>query len=420
MAPMRKAVVTFTLLTAAAVQAQRADTVVRTASRPVHAGVATLEKEITIGVADGDEHYMLGAIADVAVGPTGNIYVWDRSVPAIRMYDRSGKYLKTIGKKGSGPGEYQAGAAIAVARNGNLLMWDPGNARINVYTSQGDVVTTWPTRSGGSGSAMGRGLLTIDTAGTLYLRGVFVGREAGKPTVIRTGWIRLRPDGSFRDTLFTPPSTESKGLTADNGKGQFSNRAVPFMPRQLAELSPLGYLVTGMNDRIALDVHEPGKPIVSIRRTIPLRPVSSRERDSARAEMTAHMRSLTPNWSWNGPEIPRTKPAYEFLSIDGAGRMWVQLDEGPRAREDSATLDRGDVVMTQSRRAGTTTPALEWSCPSAGWSLFDVFEPTGRYLGQVRIPARIDPIVMRGDFIWAATCNDDDVPSVVRYRIAWR
>ena len=63
---------------------------------------------------------------------------------------------------------------------------------------------------------------------------------------------------------------------------------------------------------------------------------------------------------------------------------------------------------------------IGWSCPTVGWILHDVYEPTGRYLGQVKIPEKVNAIVMRGDFIWAATCNDDEAPQVARYRIAWR
>ena len=59
---------TFLLLVSACdLAAQRADTIVKTANRPVHSGVATLRREISIGVSDGDEKYMMGAIADVAV-----------------------------------------------------------------------------------------------------------------------------------------------------------------------------------------------------------------------------------------------------------------------------------------------------------------------------------------------------------------
>ena len=48
--------------------AQRADTVVKLAQRPLHPGIATLIEEMSIGVADGSEEYMLGEIADIALG----------------------------------------------------------------------------------------------------------------------------------------------------------------------------------------------------------------------------------------------------------------------------------------------------------------------------------------------------------------
>ena len=196
---------TFILLVCAGeLAAQRADTIVKTAGRPVHSGVATLRRELSIGVADGDEKYMLGAIADVAVSASGDIYVWDRSIPAIRMYDASGKYIRTIGRLGSVPGEYRPGGALAVGRNGNLLMWDPGTARINVYTASGDIVTSWPTKSGSSGSIEGRGLLTVDVNGVTHAQSMFFINQPGKPADTRTGWIRYRPAGSLQDTVFKP------------------------------------------------------------------------------------------------------------------------------------------------------------------------------------------------------------------------
>jgi hypothetical protein len=412
------ALTVLTLFSAGTLGAQRADTIVRTAGRPVHSGVALLRRELSIGVVDGEDHYMLGAIADIAVSEAGDIYVWDRVAPAIRVYNAAGKYVRTIGGRGSGPGDYRAGAALAIAPNGNLLMWDPGNARINVYTASGDVVTSWPTRGEGVGSVDGHGLLTVDAAGTIYARKMFILRQAGKPVDTRIGWIRFRSNGSLQDTVFVPPYPAERLLHAE-ARGQFSTRTVPFMPNRHFELSPLGYFVSGTSDRIALNINEPGKAVVSIRRTVAPQPVSARERDSARAEITRDMRKVLPSWSWNGPDIPRTKPVYSSLTIASDGRLWVQLAEGPAAREDSTALGRGQMMVTERREAGPvrTSP---WSCPSSGWMRFDVYEPAGTYLGQVQVPARVDPIVMRGDLIWAATCDAEGVPSVGRFRIVWR
>ena len=406
------------LCSADALAAQVADTIARNAGRPAHAGVATLQRELTIGVAEGDDHYLLGSVADIAVSESGDIYVWDRIAPAIRVYNAAGKYVRTIGARGGGPGEYVAGAGLALARNGNLLLWDPGNARINVYRGTGEFVTSWPTRSGGVGSVDGHGLLTVDVTGTIYARKMFIVREEGKPIDTRIGWIRFRSNGSLQDTVFAPPYPAARLLHAE-ARGQFSSRVVPFMPNLDFELSPLGYFVSGVSDRIALNIHEPGKPVVSIRRTLTPQRVTANERDSARAEITKEMRKIVPSWSWNGPEIPRTKPVYSSLTIASDGRLWVQLAEGPPAKEDSTALGRGQMMVTERRAEGPVRTS-SWSCPSSGWLLFDVYEPSGTYLGQVRVPERVDPIVLRGDLIWAATCDTDGVPSVGRYRIVWR
>jgi hypothetical protein len=61
-----------------------------------------------------------------------------------------------------------------------------------------------------------------------------------------------------------------------------------------------------------------------------------------------------------------------------------------------------------------------WSCPSNSWTLQDVYEPSGKYLGQVKLPEKVDVILTRGDSVWAAACNEDDAPQVVRYKINWK
>jgi hypothetical protein len=297
-------------------------------------------------------------------------------------------------------------------------MWDPGNARINVYTASGDVVASWPTRSGSPGSVQGSGLLTVDARGMIYARTVFILQRPGKPVDSQSGWIRFGPDGALRDTVLTPPAPDELVLKTE-ARGRFSSRWVPFTAHPFLELSPLGYFVSGTNERIALDIHEPGRPIVSIRRSVTPQAVSARERDSARADVTADMRQVLPSWSWNGADIPETKPVFSSLTVASDGRLWVQLAEGPRAREDSTALGRGQMMVTQTRGDGPLRKAT-WSCPSSGWLLFDVYEPSGTYRGQVRVPAGLDPLVMRGDLIWATTCDADGVPSLGRYRIAWR
>jgi hypothetical protein len=401
---------------AATATGQRADTVVRAAGRPVHAGVAELRPELRVGVTDGDENYMIGAIDDIAVGANGTMYVLDRSVPAVRVYDAAGKFVKNIGRRGRGPGEYGYAAGIALAADGNLLLYDIGNARINVYTPAGDIVTSWPTH-GGSGTASGRGLFTSDVTGIMYVRKPMW--RPGQATRPRWGWVRYGADGAIRDTTYGPESPSEAILSAQVG-GSAMTTGVPFAPVNYTVVSPLGYFVTSQSSRLAIDLHEAGKPIASVRRDIALQPVSSRERDSARADVIADMQKLDPSWSWNGPEIPKTKAAFEGLRVAADGFLWVALSKGPRFDDGSGPGGGGGSSRMGAGRGPGRSPGPTWSCPTEGWSVHDVYEPTGRYLGQVKFPEKISAIMIRGDFVWAATCTEDDAPQVVRYRIAWR
>jgi hypothetical protein len=52
--------------------------------------------------------------------------------------------------------------------------------------------------------------------------------------------------------------------------------------------------------------------------------------------------------------------------------------------------------------------------------LYDVFEPSGAYLGRVEIPPRMVLGALRGDQVWGVAYNEDDVAFLKRYRINWR
>jgi len=404
------------------VVAQRADTIVKMAAKPLHAGVSTLVEEVSIGVADGAEEYMFGDVADIAVARDGSIYVYDRKVPAIRKYDANGKYVRTVGRKGQGPGEYLSGSGLAVMRDDRLLLWDTGNWRINVYSPAGESVATWSTPSGMSGSSTATysRALTVDTAGFVYFRRDIINRLP--PGTRRTVWVRLRSDGTLADTLPMPElpgAARSLNATSSDGHSTMGV-ALPFGPVPVAILSPLGYLVTGVPERYAFEVRVPGQPVLSVRRDLKPRPVTSAERDSAKSAVAQRLRQVDPLWTWNGPAIPATRPLYESLAIGTDGRIWVPIvpESSPRTGSISsmgpmgASRGGGPPVPRPRESSGKETPSRP--------ALFDVFEANGTYVGQVQVPPRVSTAVRRGDYVWGVAFGDDDVASVKRYRIVWR
>src|SRR5687768_18595742 len=71
-------VVTGCLFSTSVAHAQRSDTTVRQIGAPVHAGVATLVEEMSIGAASGAPEVTFSGVAEVAVGRDGSVFVRDR------------------------------------------------------------------------------------------------------------------------------------------------------------------------------------------------------------------------------------------------------------------------------------------------------------------------------------------------------
>jgi hypothetical protein len=100
--------------------------IVRTISGSVWGEPITLAEDLAIGVLEGPEELMFGFVQAMAVDEKGGIYVFDGQVPALRYFDAEGNYVRTLGREGSGPGEYgDACLGLAVRSDGMLLMAHP-------------------------------------------------------------------------------------------------------------------------------------------------------------------------------------------------------------------------------------------------------------------------------------------------------
>jgi hypothetical protein len=312
------------------------------------------------------------------------------------------------------PGEYRSTSGIATMRDGRLLLWDTGNWRINVYGTGGEALTQWLTPSGSSGSSVAtfsRALL-VDTSGLVITRRmIIIPRDfRNRPTV----WLRYRADGTPVDTLRAPAAPrEVPTLVASAGNAMASTE-LPFAPKRLVALSPLGYFVAGYPDRYAFEIHEPGKPVVSVRRDVRAEPVSRTEQAEARRQVEESLRRTDPAWSWNGPDIPDVKPLYSDIQVGLDGRIWIAIapEVTPRVGSTSSSSGVGN--------PGVRRPPAQANREPPRPALYDVFEPDGRYLGRVQVPAGVSSVVRRGNQVWAVAFDADDVPRIKRYRIAWR
>jgi hypothetical protein len=93
--------------------------------------LSNINKTLSIGVQYGDENQMFGQIQDVALDSLHRIYILDSHKQDIRVFNASGEYLTTVGRRGRGPGEFQLARSMAIYNNEFLFV--SNGYQIEVY-----------------------------------------------------------------------------------------------------------------------------------------------------------------------------------------------------------------------------------------------------------------------------------------------
>lgn len=110
--------------------------VIKNPAKPVFGEIQfEFEEDLVLG-SEKNEADIFNRIFDVKVDGDGNIYIYDIRDCTVRKISPSGEYLKNIGKRGQGPGEFQGPRYIWVDdRTGNLYVTD--FLKIIVFDKQG-------------------------------------------------------------------------------------------------------------------------------------------------------------------------------------------------------------------------------------------------------------------------------------------
>jgi DNA-binding beta-propeller fold protein YncE len=81
---------------------------------------------------------MFRQVTDVTWDPQGNTYISDGYINSrVAKVDPNGKWLKSWGDPGDGPGQFNTPHSIAADAQGNIYVADRGNRRIQVFDSDG-------------------------------------------------------------------------------------------------------------------------------------------------------------------------------------------------------------------------------------------------------------------------------------------
>jgi sugar lactone lactonase YvrE len=170
---------------------------------------------MTLGKAGvtGDGPDTFNQPSDVITNASGDIFVADghggNSNARIVKFDKNGKFIKTWGKKGTAPGEFDTPHSLAFDSRGRLFVADRNNVRLQIFDQDGSFIDQWYQFSRISG-------LFIDKNDMLY-----AADSESSPTSHPGGWKRGMRIGSAKDgkvlSFIPDPQTEPTGTSAAEG-----------------------------------------------------------------------------------------------------------------------------------------------------------------------------------------------------------
>jgi sugar lactone lactonase YvrE len=155
---------------------------------------------------------------DVVTDPrNGDVYVSESHtdvtaadlVARISVFDRNGKFLRTFGKAGTGPGEFRTPHALEFDSKGRLIVADRHNHRIQILTKEGKFISEYDDFGRTSG-------LAIDRSDVIYTA------DSESTEKVHPGWQRGIRIGSIKDgkvTTFIPPHVVPNSPDGGMGEG---------------------------------------------------------------------------------------------------------------------------------------------------------------------------------------------------------
>lgn len=271
------------------------------------------------------------------LGGDGLLYVAEREPRSVKVFDRAGGYLRTLGRAGEGPGEFRYVMLGLVADT--VVVQDPILTRLSRFRPDGTLIDVHP-----SSCCMMGPILPTHVDGRLSV-----------PMV--GGWLRGFP-GALTDTIVWPPDPEfdtpvtwTFGV-ADQPGGQLreATAEIPYAPTVEWSLAPAGMLVWGRTDRYQLLLSRTGRDTVRvIEAGVAAVPLS----DSLRSRAFEAARTGNGVLAYAAPmaaivrmdDIPTHRPLWSAVQGDGLGRVWVALPSADRRVARLAVFDSTGALL---------------------------------------------------------------------------
>lgn len=303
--------------------------------------------------------------------PDGGIVIGNSGTGELRFFDRDGTLTRTAGRKGRGPGEFQAVSWLRPYRGDSLLAFDLFLQRVSVWTSAGALARSFQL-SGNRPAARAVGV--FPDGGILFAVDQQPDPRAAQG-IARTEFdlVRTDPVGEHADTLgrFAGPE-----WLLYRRSGSFAATQPPFGRTAHTAVSGQAVLYASSDSGVVRVYGEGGRSVGAF-------------------QVPGSPRRLQPGAVRNALDEIRDPAEREAV-----GRFTQDLAGSPAPRIEDLRVDRGGNVWIRTHS------------PAPGTSRWTVMALSGEQVGSIDLPSGSMPLDIHQDRILLRDTGEDGVQRV--------
>jgi DNA-binding beta-propeller fold protein YncE len=123
----------------------------------------------------------------LALGPDGNLYVSDTMNARVSVFDPDGGFVRTIGNRGDGFGQFDKPKGLAFDEFGNLYVVDSSWSNVQIFGPQDDVLLYFGGRGGYPGLLRNPTAIAVSQKGHAIYVGDYLNHRISVYRLVNTG-----------------------------------------------------------------------------------------------------------------------------------------------------------------------------------------------------------------------------------------
>lgn len=342
-------------------------------------GKISLEEVIRIDFDSFPEEVPLKGINGYAITKNGNIFIADMNLHNLKVLNSSGKFIKTVGQKGAGPGDL-AYPWHLVFNGKHVYVYEIRNHRFSLFNEDGSffkVIKPQKNLRVKKMRALKTGDLVIQTE--IYNYGKNIGQEA------LVAWYS--PELEERRLIYKKNVLTNKFIK----EPMRTNIPQPYQPLVSWNIAKNGDVFTAFQDKYEIERHQLQKgKVSSFTHKCTRAPVTEKDKEVFFAGLTFSSGDKTmkgaPKFVLDNTDFPKYKPIFDTILTDPEGNILV-------------------------------FPTLS---SNASEMVFDAFTPDGTFINRVKLPSgklSLFNTSFHEQYIWTIIQNEDEESTLVKYKI---